>query len=65
MEIIETTKSSATLKLSRQELVIFNNAMNEICNGIDVFEFDTRIGATKDEVRLLLAQVHDLIDRIR
>jgi len=44
-------------ELSERELRIINNALNEICHGIDVQEFDTRIGASRQEVQELLAKL--------
>jgi hypothetical protein len=40
-------------------LGIINNALNEVCNGIDLEgEFDTRMGCTVEEARKLLAKIH-------
>ncbi len=50
-----------TVQLSRDELGIINNALNEVCNGIDLEgEFDTRMGCTVEEARVLLAKIHAL-----
>jgi hypothetical protein len=49
---------------SRGELLIINNALNEICHGIDLPAFDTRIGAGRAEVQRLLAAVGDLLGRL-
>jgi hypothetical protein len=51
---------SATLSvdLSPEELRIICNALNEVCHGVDLHgEFETRIGATMDEGRRLLARL--------
>ncbi len=49
------------IELTNDELQIINNALNEVCNGIDLEgEFDTRIGCTVDEGRAVLAKVHAL-----
>jgi hypothetical protein len=40
--------------LTSDEMMIITNCMNEVCNGIDVPEFSTRIGAEKDEVESML-----------
>lgn len=65
MTIHEVQDQQFTVTLSRNELVILNNALNEICNGIDAPEFETRIGATMEDARLLLREVHRAIDRAR
>jgi hypothetical protein len=47
------------VELTKDELGIINNALNEVCNGIDLEgEFDTRMGCTVAEARELLAKIH-------
>ena len=49
------------LELTKDELVIINNALNEVCNGIHLKgEFDTRMGCTVEEARAVLANVNAL-----
>lgn len=49
------------VELTKDELGIINNALNEVCNGIDLEgEFDTRMGCTVEEARAVLAKVHAL-----
>jgi hypothetical protein len=50
-----------TLKLSQDELLLLNNALNEVCNGvhIDDAEFSTRLGASRNDARRLLERIHD------
>lgn len=45
--------------LNENELRILTSTLNEICNGIDIddFEFSSRIGADREEVRTLLDRV--------
>jgi hypothetical protein len=51
---LDTTR----LDLTPNELTILSNALNEICNGIDLHgEFDTRIGAGIEDARRLLARL--------
>ena len=44
---------------SREELVIINNALNEVCNGLSLGddEFQTRIGHTREKARKVLSKV--------
>jgi hypothetical protein len=53
-----------TLELSRAELTLLNNALNEVCNGVEIeeWEFSTRLGASRDEARELLQRIHTLLD---
>jgi hypothetical protein len=54
----------ASVELTRAELGILNNAMNEVCNGIHLEgEFDTRMGCTVEQARALLAKIHSLASR--
>jgi hypothetical protein len=62
MKVISRQSGGATIELSRHELVMLNNSMNETLNEIDEEEFETRVGATSDEVQALLVEVHKLID---
>jgi hypothetical protein len=54
----------ASVELTRAELGILNNALNEVCNGIHLEdEFDTRMGCTVEQARALLAKIHSLASR--
>jgi hypothetical protein len=49
------------VELTKDELGIVNNALNEVCNGIQLDgEFDTRMGCTVEEARALLAKIQVL-----
>ena len=37
---------------------MINNALNEVCNGIDVEEFETRLGWPRGRLSDLLSQIH-------
>jgi hypothetical protein len=48
-------------ELTKDELRIIKNALNEVCNGIHPEgECDTRMGCTDEEARELLAKIHVL-----
>jgi len=49
------------VELTKDELGIISNALNEVCNGIDLEgEFDTQMGCTVEEARVIRAKVHAL-----
>ena len=50
---------AATLAFTHEELVIINNALNEVCNGlsIDNDEFQTRIGYSRGMAQNLLKKI--------
>jgi hypothetical protein len=53
-----------SVELTRSELGILNNALNEVCNGVHLEgEFDTRMGCTVEQARALLAKIHLLASR--
>ncbi len=54
MDTTSITKNQVTLELSSDELLVLSNSLNEICNGIEVNEFETRIETTEDQARILL-----------
>lgn len=64
MEIINMTKYHSRIGMKRDELLIVNAALNEVCNGIEVFEFETRVGASREHVVALLKEIGLLLDRM-
>jgi hypothetical protein len=61
MQMLSKEKEAFILKLSRSELLILHNALNEVVNGIEVPEFSTRMGAEVSEVESLLGQTHNFL----
>lgn len=61
---IKRITEDAEVELSHAELLVLNSALNEVCNGIDMFEFETRIGAPRASVERLLAEVQAALDQI-
>ena len=49
------------VNLTRADLLLINNALNEVCNAIHIedFEFQTRLGVSREEARTLLRRIHD------
>jgi hypothetical protein len=54
MELCKVTQDGAQLTFTNVELVILQNALNEVCNGLDIPEFSTRLGADRNEAMRLL-----------
>jgi len=66
MNVIELCQTTASIQLSNDELALLNNALNEICHGIDLAgEFSTRIGCEKQEAEQLLQQIHRLMEDMK
>lgn len=62
LDILTVAKKAAELSLTENELIILNSALNEICNGMAILEFETRIGATKQDAALLLSGISRVLD---
>ncbi len=56
---IDIDSDEITIRLSRAELGLVNNALNEVANGVEISdsEFQTRLGEPRSIVRQLLAEV--------
>jgi len=69
MQVHEVAETYATLTLTRNELTLVTNALNEICNGVSDLdhdgEFNARVGTTRDAARHLLREVHATLERLR
>jgi len=55
-----SNSGSLVLTLDREELRHLNNALNEVCNGFTVANFEAAIGVTKLRATDLLRRVHQL-----
>ncbi|WP_122669874.1 hypothetical protein [Pseudomonas viridiflava] len=64
MKVINFGADKAQVNLTQVELLVLNAALNEVCNGIDIFEFETRIGSDKNSVLDFLNEVGNLLDKM-
>jgi hypothetical protein len=53
--------NGARVELTTDELIMINNALNEVTHGIDLFEFETRMGASRAEVESVLNEFNKVI----
>ena len=60
---ITHNKEKFEIDCSRDELVILNNALNNIPQAVGANEYTTLIGATKDEVEAILAKIGKALRR--
>ena len=61
VKVIASDGDSVTLAFAASELVLINNALNDVVNGLDLgndTEFATRIGAARQDTQRLLEEVH-------
>jgi hypothetical protein len=58
-------KQPAPVSFTMDELLMINNALNEVCNGVDFAddELATRLGYPREQLRELLARVSDMIEK--
>ena len=62
MRVLKLHGPTASVQLSKDELLLLNNALNEICHGIDLrSEFSMRIGCEEKEAAQLLQQINGLL----
>jgi len=64
MELLSVSKNQAELRLNEDDLFILVSALNEICNGINITEFQTRIGGEKTLAAALLYDMRNILDII-
>jgi hypothetical protein len=62
MKIEKTPEGTFAIRASEEELLILNNALNEICNGLLLRDFETRIGASLSSAEALLEVVGAALD---
>jgi hypothetical protein len=67
MDVVGEERDAVVVRLSRDGLRLLNNGLNEVLNGVHIpdWEFATRLGATREESRALLAEIHRLLDRAK
>lgn len=63
-EHINTDNEIVSLSLTRTELVLLNNALNEVCNGVKIPAFSTRLGFTREEAKGLLEKINTVVNTL-
>ena len=54
MDIIAFEKEKIVLKFSEDDLALLCNALNEVCHGIKVPEFNSSIGMSRKDASIIL-----------
>lgn len=65
MSIVENQSEGTPMQFSHAELVLINNALNEILHGPDAIsagEFQTRTGASVAEAKALLSRIGSAVE---
>lgn len=65
-ERVDGDARTVRVVLGEDELALIANALNEVCNGVEIedFEFSTRLGVERSEARALLAEVGAALDAL-
>lgn len=64
MDIECAASDEALLRLTRDELVVLANALNTVCNAVDLPEFTTLLGVDQSEAEALLADLAAVLQRM-
>jgi hypothetical protein len=63
MKIERTATGTFLLHANADEMLLLNNAINEICHGLEVPEFEIRIGVSLAEAQSVLREIGKALDR--
>lgn len=61
MKIIKQRDDCYSINATIDEMRMLNNALNEVCHGIDLEEFQTRLGYSRKKVEEMLEQVNQAL----
>ena len=64
MELKKVDEGGAWVVLSPDDLLTVCNALNEVCNGLDVPEFATRMGVAREEALHLLKTANAVYEKV-
>ncbi|HTU19835.1 MAG TPA: hypothetical protein VMG10_17360 [Gemmataceae bacterium] len=64
MQVRESDPSHIVVDLSRNELILLNNSLNEVCHGLSLPDFATRLGAGWDELEALRRQINAALEKM-
>ncbi|WP_322629313.1 hypothetical protein [Halothiobacillus sp.] len=62
MKVIDNNGAKLTCEISYEEILIFMAGMREICYGVDIHAFETRMGYSKERVGVLVQQLKSILD---
>ncbi len=65
MKILNCSGKTCTVEIGALDLLIMCNALNEVCHALDIREFQTRMGAYKEEVESLLKELNGIFDGLK
>ena len=57
---LRNARGKTEASLERDDVLLFNNVLNEVCNGFTLSDFDSSIGAAENQVRDLFGRIQRL-----
>ncbi len=64
MRVISVNENRAELNFEANEILAIGNALNEVCHGIDLPEFQTRLGVEREFVQALLKSISAVAEKL-
>lgn len=62
MKIERVSAGRFVIDASEDDLLVLNNALNEVCNGLPIRDFETRIGMPLGFAESMLREVSEALD---
>ncbi|MCW4627806.1 MULTISPECIES: hypothetical protein [Marinomonas] len=62
MKVVDNNGIKLTCEISHEEILILMAGMREICYGVDIHAFETRLGYSKERVGVLVQQLRSILD---
>jgi hypothetical protein len=64
MQVQAVSQNGTLVQLSEDDLLLINNALNEVCHALDIREFATRIGVDRAAADRLLTAISALANQV-
>ena len=64
MELKRVNENGALIALTTDDLLTICNAINEVCNGLDIPEFATRMGVEREVALDLLRNANAIYEKV-
>lgn len=65
MKLQHISNETVIIEFSKNDLGLIDNALNEVCNGIEVKDFDRKMGVTIDDARKILRDLTSFYREIK
>ena len=65
MKLLNNNEDSVTCEIENRELLMFLAGLREVCYGVEIPCFETRVGFTKETVGKLLQDIVNIADEAK